>query len=64
MTVVDVSGRRRPEREVGVDRRGQSDVPAGLLGQEPLLLEDVAVGLDEVAVAGRPARPIRASVGR
>ena len=62
--VAAVSGRRRPEREVGLDRPVEPDVAAGRLGQVPLLLEHVAVRLDEVAArpdgAGDPGerRPV------
>ena len=41
--------RRSPEGEVGIDRGGQAGVIAGLLREVPLLLEHVAVRLDEVA---------------
>src|SRR4051795_11546708 len=39
---------RRAQGDVGVYRRRKPDIPAGLLGQEPLLLKDVAIRLDEV----------------
>src|SRR3954468_15396762 len=43
-------GRRCAERHVGIDRVRETDVAAGALGQEPFLLEHVAVRLDEVAI--------------
>src|SRR6476646_3670167 len=41
--------RRSPEQQVGAEGRLETDVPSLGLGQEPLLLEHVAVGLDGVA---------------
>src|SRR5436190_13165830 len=40
--------RRCAEGQVRLDRRVEPDVPTGLLREEPLLLEHVAVGLDEI----------------
>src|SRR5258705_3265064 len=42
-------GRRRPELEICLDGAEQPDVVALLLREIPLLLEYVAIGLDEVA---------------
>src|SRR6266550_6471983 len=47
--VGDGFGRRRPQLEIRLDRTEQSDVVAFLLAQVPLLLEHVAVCLDQVA---------------
>ena len=47
------SGRRRPELEVRLHRRLEPDVAPGQLGEDPLLLEDVAVRLDRVAAFAR-----------
>src|SRR5437870_13594199 len=43
-------GRRRTFVHIFLDRGGQANVPPGLLGQEPLQLEDVTVCLERVAV--------------
>src|SRR4051794_7512537 len=44
-----VLGRRRPEREVRIERGLEADVTPLRLGQQPLLFEHVAIGLDRVA---------------
>jgi len=42
-------GRRCPERQVRVDRRREPDVVSRLLREVPLLLEDIAIRLDDIA---------------
>src|SRR5579862_4776764 len=43
-------GGRRADLEVRAQRGLEPDVPAGLLGEQPLVLEDIAIRLDDVAV--------------
>ena len=44
------------DRQVRLDGPLEPDIAAGQLGQEPLVLEDVAVGLDQVALGADDCR--------